>query len=83
MDSKCRSCWWQEGGRCYQEPVDRLPDGRSKRLAEGPCPGKGYHNKRKMLERAIPGDKLVILSEEREKLSHKDVAVPHKSDAEE
>jgi len=60
----CRSCWWQEGGRCYAAPLERLPNGHSTKMAEGRC-GK-YRNKREALETVIPADKLVILSERRE-----------------
>lgn len=60
-ESECKSCWWQEGGRCYADPCVRLPDGRSARMAIGKCPN--YWNKRKALETAIPRDMLVITSE--------------------
>ena len=60
----CRSCWWQEGGRCYIGTPERLSDGRSTKMAEGRC--DGYWNKRKALTTVIPGDKLVIASEEGE-----------------
>lgn len=33
----CDVCWWQEGGRCYLEPVERLPDGRSTKFATTRC----------------------------------------------
>lgn len=61
----CRSCWWQEGGRCYLPPVQRLADGsgRSVKLAVTRCPS--YQSKRSALERVIPG-KLTILSERSE-----------------
>jgi hypothetical protein len=36
-ESPCRSCWWQEGGRCYEGDPKRLPDGRSTVKAEGLC----------------------------------------------
>lgn len=57
----CKSCWWQEGGLCYLEPVDRDESGRSKKQASGRC--EKYWNKRKALETVIPGDMLVITSE--------------------
>lgn len=63
----CRTCWWQEGGRCYLAPVDRLPDGRSTKMAEARC--VGFKGKREVLNRATGGlfednpEALVIVSE--------------------
>lgn len=62
---ECRSCWWQEGGRCYVGKPERLPNGRSTKLAEGRC--DLYWNKRKALSTVIPNDMLVITSELRPK----------------
>jgi hypothetical protein len=56
-----KSCWWQEGGRCYKEPVDRKADGRSKVLCSGKC--GNFMPKREMLSQYIPNDKLIITSE--------------------
>ena len=60
----CKSCWWQEGDRCYVGKPERLPDGRSTKLATKPC-GE-YWNKREALGTVIPGDMLIISSEENE-----------------
>jgi hypothetical protein len=63
----CRSCWWQEGGRCYVEPCERedpSPDVfgcRSKRMADKVC--HEHTNKRSVLASVIPNDMLVIASE--------------------
>jgi len=56
---ECKSCWWQEGGRCYLEPCERTPSGRSTKIAIKKC--DSYWNKRQAL--IIPNDKLIILSE--------------------
>lgn len=61
----CRSCWWYEGGRCYQKPFERLPDGRSTKIAETPC--EGWESKRARYEMVFPSEMLVLVSEENEK----------------
>jgi len=65
MDESCRSCWEQEGGRCYAEPVDRIKSGPlkgySKKMAEHLC--DDYRSKRAVLSSVIPNDRLVITSE--------------------
>jgi hypothetical protein len=64
----CRSCWWQEGGRCYVEPCERedpKPDEvgrRSKRMADKVC--HEHTSKRSVLASFIPNDMLVIASEQ-------------------
>jgi hypothetical protein len=60
-ESGCSACFWNEGGRCYDEPCDRLPDGRSKKIADARC--AHYITKREKMSRVIPGDMLVITSE--------------------
>jgi hypothetical protein len=57
----CKSCWWQEGGLCYQGDPERQADGRSKKPALVQC--ENYLNKRKVLNRVIPDEMLVIVSE--------------------
>lgn len=64
MKNKCeKSCWWQEGGRCYvfDENTPCYLNGYSKILCCGKC--KRYKNKRNALSKVIPNDKLVIVSE--------------------
>jgi len=63
MDS-CRSCWHQEGGRCYCDKYqfNRDKNGRSDRLASAKC--EHYWNKRAALTSVLPGEMLVITSEE-------------------
>lgn len=62
----CRSCWWQEGGRCYVAGVKRIknPDGIgtiSTKMADTPC--EKHTGKRQVLERVFDGKKLIIASE--------------------
>jgi hypothetical protein len=62
----CKSCWWQEGGRCYKEPCERIPnpDGIgsiSTKMANEVC--SEHSSKRKVLEQFFPPDMLVIASE--------------------
>lgn len=59
--ASCLGCWWQEGGRCYVGSPPRDKDGRSEVLAVSRC--DKFWGKRAALERVIPSDKLVILSE--------------------
>jgi hypothetical protein len=59
--NSCRSCWWEEGGRCYVGNPAREADGRSVVVAIRKCPS--YANKRSVLSRVIPSDKLTIVSE--------------------
>ena len=58
-----KSCWWNEGGRCYIEPCKRDENSRSHKICDKIC--DKHLSKRKMLETCIPGDKLVILSEKK------------------
>lgn len=66
--NSCKSCWWQEGGRCYAEPHGWEPDGngwkRSDRMAETKC--EQWNSKRAVLG-AVFGDYLTIVSEENAK----------------
>lgn len=63
----CRSCWWQEGGRCYvkpcirEEPVPGEIGQRSVRLADAVC--QEHTSKRSVLESVFPADRLIIASE--------------------
>ena len=61
-EADCSACFWNEGGRCYVEPCDRRPDGRSTKLAEASC--EHYVTKRAMMSRVIPSEMLVITSEQ-------------------
>lgn len=65
----CKSCWWQEGGRCYTGEFTRDSDGRSDKLATARC--DLYQGKRATLEQVIPGNMLVIVSEENKSLSER------------
>jgi hypothetical protein len=55
VKKECKSCWWQEGGKCYEE------SGVRGRPALVLC--NKYWNKRAALSGIIPNEKLVILSE--------------------
>ena len=64
----CKSCWHQEGGRCYfgaefgkPDAIPRDERGRSLKLADKVC--EHHTGKRAVLEQFIPGDRLVIMSE--------------------
>ena len=57
----CKSCWWQEGGKCYVDSSKKDSNGYSTVLAEKLC--EKYWNKRKALTTVIPHDILVITSE--------------------
>lgn len=65
----CKSCWWQEGGKCYvgKEGKDYFRDekGYSNVIAENRC--EKYISKREYLTRAIPTERLVIISELKER----------------
>lgn len=63
----CRSCWWQEGGRCYAEPCVRMEDnsGRSIKMADSVC--EQHTNKRSVLSQFLPSEMLTISSEEKAK----------------
>jgi hypothetical protein len=52
---ECKSCWWQEGGKCYVDENNTVPVPLSK------C--AGYVSKRAALSSVIPTDKLIITSE--------------------
>lgn len=61
---KDKSCWWIEGGKCYAEPCTRKADGTSTKLCGGTC--EKYENKRTVLTKFFPTEKLVIMSENNE-----------------
>jgi len=52
---ECKSCWWQEGGKCYKDEKDIVPVP----VAKCSC----YWNKRAALGSVIPNDKLIITSD--------------------
>lgn len=62
----CKSCWWQEGGRCFLPGTfERLPNGNSPKLADKPC--ESHKGKRSVLGPLLGDVKLVIVSEENAK----------------
>jgi len=61
----CFSCWWQEGDLCYEGDFAKLPDGRSCKPADKLC--SKYKNKRSVLGQYIPNDKLIIVSERKDR----------------
>jgi len=65
MKKTKKSCWWNEGDRCYKTPCERMEDGRSHKKCTTIC--GNYTSKREVLRSVIPEDKLIILSEEKEK----------------
>lgn len=77
MKERCRSCWWHEGGRCYNEDFAVLVRPNSQNVFVGELidnstdtrclQNSGYLNKREALSAVIPNDKLTILSERRKK----------------
>ncbi len=76
MPNPCRGCWWQEGGRCYNEHFAVITTEPS-RLGESVStdltlrcrryPEQGYWSKREALTTVIPSGKLVIVSESNSK----------------
>jgi len=74
----CNSCWWQEGGRCYKEPCERIKiEGRSgsysTKFANELC--EHHSSKRAMLSKFFPPGMLVIQSEENEKKKGNDSGI--------
>lgn len=66
----CKSCWWQEGGRCYVEPCERIPNPAgfgsiSIKMADEVC--DKHTSKRKVLGDLFPPGMLTIISEENDK----------------
>lgn len=62
----CKSCWWQEGGKCFDPGTfEPLPNGDSSKLADGVC--ENYEGKRGLLQSLLGDVKLIILSEENAK----------------
>lgn len=59
--TECKSCWWQEGGRCYVDDPPRNEKNQSLIMATNKC--EKYWNKREALTTVIPNEALVILSE--------------------
>ena len=74
----CRSCWWQEGGYCFKEPCERVPNPKgfgtvSTNMATEVCE---YHtSKRSVLEQIFPLTMLKIASEENEKKKGNDTGI--------
>lgn len=62
MDTRCKGCWWNEGCRCYVEPVKRDENGLSVKMCDEVC--DNYWSKRHAL-RVIPQNKLFMISEMR------------------
>ena len=59
----CKSCWWQEGGRCFLPGTfKRLPNGNSSKLANELC--ESHKSKRSVLSPLLGDVKLIIISEE-------------------
>jgi hypothetical protein len=75
MATRCWSCWWQEGARCYRKDLASIAEEGGRLTGEeittgliARCgPFEGYDNKRTILERVIPREMLVIVSEESKK----------------
>lgn len=63
MKKSCFNCWWQEGGKCYNENNSFVRDsnGISTLIASKVC--ENHVSKRKMLSSVIPNEKLIVLSE--------------------
>jgi len=67
IKTECWSCWWREGGHCFNEAFGPIPeDERGYRVGfiieERVDLCTGYKSKRSVLEPYF-GNKLVILSE--------------------
>lgn len=68
---RCKSCWWQEGGKCYNSEFANITthelfqEGEliSCLTLESCAKNTGYLNKREALSSVIPNEKLVITSE--------------------
>jgi len=76
MKTRCWACWWQEGRRCYREGLATVVsidhetlEGEeiTKGLIDRCGPLEGFDSKRMVLQRIIPKDMLVIVSEENKK----------------
>jgi len=64
----CRGCWWQEGGRCYLEPVIREANGRSTKPAEQLC--GGFRAKREVLRaNLLPAVAAALVEHRRDRLA--------------
>lgn len=61
----CKSCFNQEGGRCYAGEFKRDSSGRSDKIAESKC--DLYENKRAVFQRFFAPEILTIVSEENAK----------------
>lgn len=62
----CKSCWWQEGGRCFDPgKFERLPNGNSSKLADKIC--ENHKSKRSVLAPLLGDVELIIVSEENAK----------------
>jgi len=76
MRTRCWACWWQEGSRCYRKDlatvikVDAITlqgEEITQGLIDRCGPLEGFDSKRMVLERVIPKDMLVIVSEKNKK----------------
>lgn len=64
MAHKCKTCWWQEGEKCYNEKlVNTIGKNISPELLMDCNENNCYCNKRKALGTLIPNNKLTIISE--------------------
>ena len=60
--NSCKSCWWQEGGRCYSGDFNRNDRGVSDKPASEKC--DDHKSKRSVLSKFFDDDMLIIVSEE-------------------
>lgn len=65
--NSCKSCWNQEGGRCYAGEFSRDKSGRSDKIADHKC--ELYENKRNVLGKFFAPGMLTIVSEENAKIN--------------
>ena len=71
MRDCCRTCWWREGSRCYNEKIATVTVENGFRQGQvidqnlrDECSAfHGYTNKRAVYERVIPPERLVFVSE--------------------
>lgn len=74
----CRSCWWQEGGRCYVKPCERIPNPEgvgsiSTKMADSVC--HQHTSKMSVLSKFFPSGMLKIASNENEKAKGNDTGL--------
>ena len=72
LKTRCWSCWWREGFKCYSEDLGEIKEEDGLRIGHlisqeliERC--ENYYNKRKALSSVIPNDKLIIVSEDSKK----------------